>query len=338
MSAANQTVREGTLRIWERHGWFIVPSWVMSLAFHAALLFVLAYTLPERSLSGDKAGDDRDVGIFAKSSHDAMPNSQGETTTEIASEQVASAAKPQATETGVSLDDAPPVPLNLPDTNAGRIGPGPALPALTGVAAQDLLKPSRTAAAGPTGGVVGKGGTSFFGGKVTGTRFVYVVDSSGSMSNHNAIAVAKAELLASLEKLDATQQFQIIFYNEKPYPLTLPGAAPRLLFATETNRAIAHQFVRAMQADRGTVHLDALEMALSYQPEAIFFLTDATEPRLDAGELDKIRRLNNGRAQIHCVQFDVGESLNDDNFLRKLVRQNGGTFTYRDVTKFNRAP
>src|SRR6185369_12972344 len=133
-----------------------------------------------------------------------------------------------------------------------------------------------------------KGGTSFFGGKVTGTRFVYVVDSSGSMSNHNAIAVAKAELLASLEKLDATQQFQIIFYNEKPHPMTLPGSVPKLLFATETNRALAHQFIRAMQPDRGTNHKDALKMALQYQPEVIFFLTDATEPRLDASDLDEV--------------------------------------------------
>lgn len=337
MAAAEQTMREGVIPAWER-GWTAVPSWVLSLGFHAALLAILAYTLPQRSLSGDKAGDDREVGIYAKSSHDAVPHSQGETATDIVSEQVASAAKPQATEPNVSLDDTPPAPLNLPEANSGRIGPGPAMPALPGIAAQDLLKPSRTAAAGVAGGVVGKGGTSFFGGKVAGTRFVYVVDSSGSMSNHNAIAVAKAELFASLEKLDATQQFQIIFYNEKPHPLTLPGGTPKLLFATETNRAIAHQFVRAMQPDRGTNHLEALEMALSYQPEVIFFLTDATEPRLDASDLDKIRRRNNGRCQIHTVQFDVGESLNDDNFLKKLMRQNGGTFSYRDVTRFGKAP
>jgi len=83
--------------------------------------------------------------------------------------------------------------------------------------------------------------------------------------------------------------------------------------------------------------LPALKRALSYSPEHIFFLTDADQPQLTAADLAEIRRINRGRTKIHCVEFGKGPGMPGDNFLKQLARQNGGTYRYRDVTRFARS-
>ena len=156
------------------------------------------------------------------------------------------------------------------------------------------------------------------------------------MYDYNAIAVAKSELLASLAQLDENQQFQVIFYNERCFPMRLAAQKDQLFSGTEINKSLASQFVRNIDPDGGTVHLDALLMALSYSPDVIFFLTDAGEPMLYAGDLDKIKRRNNGRTAIFTVEFGKGGNLRTDNFLKKLARDNDGSHAYRDVQQFQK--
>ena len=91
-----------------------------------------------------------------------------------------------------------------------------------------------------------------------------------------------------------------------------------------------------VQPDGGTDHMPALKKALRYQPDHLFFLTDADQPILSARELNEIKTLNAGRTKIHCVEFGKGSELSGDNFLKKLARDNGGTYRYRDVTRFGR--
>ncbi|MBR9801380.1 hypothetical protein GYB59_06645, partial [bacterium] len=88
-----------------------------------------------------------------------------------------------------------------------------------------------------------------------------------------------------------------------------------------------------MDNSAGTSHFPALLKALSYSPEVILFLTVAAEPELSARQLAEIERKNNGRAAIHCIEFGLGPSINVDNFLNRLARQNGGTYRYRDMTQ-----
>jgi hypothetical protein len=182
----------------------------------------------------------------------------------------------------------------------------------------------------------GGGGTSFFGHQATGKRFVYLLDASGSMYDYNAIAVAKAELLSSLSQLDENQQFQVIFYNERCYAMKSPVGKDELFWGTEINRNLASQFIRNVEPDGGTRHLEALMLALNYSPDIIFFLTDAGEPILYAADLDKIKRRNNGRTTIFTVEFGKGANLKVDNFLKKLARENSGAHAYRDVQQFQR--
>ncbi len=61
-----------------------------------------------------------------------------------------------------------------------------------------------------------------------GSKFVYVFDRSDSMNwfDRRPLRAAKAELLASLEGLGETHQFQIIFYNHEPLIFN-PAGDPR---------------------------------------------------------------------------------------------------------------
>jgi hypothetical protein len=155
------------------------------------------------------------------------------------------------------------------------------------------------------------------------------------MAFNSAIRVARDELMSSLETLERTQQFQIIFYDTHPRPMLLAGEkGNELYWATTANRNAARRYIANVQPEQGTKHMPALEMALRMKPEVIFFLTDADLPVLEAADLDKIRRLNGDQSRIHCVRFGQGADLEPNNFMRQLAAQNGGRYRYRDVQSF----
>jgi hypothetical protein len=113
----------------------------------------------------------------------------------------------------------------------------------------------------------------------------------------------------------------------------LAGHVGRLVFGTGANKSRAESFINAIKADGATRHEEALLEALRLSPDVIFFLTDADQPELTSGQLDKIRRRNDGRASINTIEFGLGPQLEGENFLVKLARQNGGQHTYFDVSK-----
>jgi von Willebrand factor type A domain len=168
--------------------------------------------------------------------------------------------------------------------------------------------------------------TQVFGVTASGNRFVYVFDRSLSMQGA-PLAAAKRELVASISKLKEIQQFQIIFYNEKPRVMP----SPQLLFADENGRAQAESFISSITAAGGTDHLQALKLALRLQPDVIFFLTDADEPPLTENQLNDIRR-NNGAAAIHVIEFKSGADSGKRNFLRQLAEDNRGQYKHIDTS------
>jgi hypothetical protein len=345
MPSAEKVPRDGPI-------WLAIPSWIISLALHAGLLAVLAMSLHGPAIVGDPFSNDREIGIYYRPGHDSLPDvpgdGAGDGTGEPATSPVntGSAANPGE---NLKVDPTPPVALDLPARSVARIGPGPALPSESvSRDARQMIRSIGTARSSGGKGVGGGagesggsgqagGGTTFFGQRAAGSRFVYVLDASGSMHEHGALGVAKAELLASLAQLGSDQQFQIIFYSEKCYPMPGAGGKPQLFWGTDVNRTKASQFVRSIEPLEGTRHLDAILGALLYSPDVVYFLTDAGEPRLDSADLDKIKRRNNGRAQIHAIEFGKGAQLNvETNFVRRLARENGGGYVYRDIQKFHK--
>lgn len=178
------------------------------------------------------------------------------------------------------------------------------------------------------------GHTKVYGLPGEGFKFVYCFDHSASMggAGNNALKAAKAELLASLEHLEPTHQFQIIFYNARPTIFAISGQPGRLVFATDQNKGEARRFIEGIKPSGGTDHQAALEMALNLAPDVVFFLTDANEPAMTASQLARIARRNGG-AVINAIEFGQGASPGSENFLTRLARENAGGYTYVDLTK-----
>lgn len=320
-----------------------VPSWLASVICHGLLVFIFLLSLQhwDRGNSGAAETDFREVGIYVKDAADLTETADAEQTSEepapeenhLSEERPPSEAE-LAAAAAESLPDLPSDLVELPETElADVVGAGSPLKQPTSASAADALTglegaPSPTALL-----AAGHGETSFFDIKVEGRKFVYLVDRSGSMGDYRQLVVAKRELLASINSLDSTQQFHVLFYNNTYAQLTLNNRPPGLQWATDINKTLAGQYIRRVDPDGGTTHLPALMKALSYRPEHLYFLTDATEP-LSASALNDIRTYNKGRTQIHCVEFGKDSDLAIDNYLKKLARQNGGTYRYRNVRNF----
>jgi hypothetical protein len=179
----------------------------------------------------------------------------------------------------------------------------------------------------------GRGRTKVYGLNGEGFKFVYVFDRSGSMggSGNKALNSAKRELLRSLSELGDTHQFQIIFYNEAPSIMRL-GGATNLMFANEANKREAERFVASITADGATQHEPALLAALRMAPDVVFFLTDADQPELSPPQLERIKRVNGGRAVINTIEFGLGPKIRKFNFLDALAAENGGASAYVDMS------
>lgn len=301
-----------------------LPAWLLSTLLHATLLVVLGMTL-KLAPPGAASEPSREVGVVIK-----HRSPEGEYY-ESAPVEASSVAEARTTAPAELFSEGPPVDLSqaLPAA-AAPVGLGAAEAGqLTGAAGM-------TSGSGPATAITGgKGRTGVYGIEGEGYKFVYVFDRSGSMGSgpRSPLASAKAELLRSLESLEATHQFQIIFYNEDPLIMNITGQSGRLVFGDERNKQLARQWVGGVLADGGTEHLAALELALRLNPDVIFFLTDADQPELTPGQLLRIQRLNGGRTAINAIEFGLGPALRRENFLVTLARQNGGQYVYVDVSR-----
>ena len=176
-----------------------------------------------------------------------------------------------------------------------------------------------------------KAQVSLFGVKAEGSKFVYVLDRSGSTEG-KLLAAAKAQILASIEKIDDVHQFQLVVYNEHPKAFNPAGPNGHLAFGTDANRAEVKKFLGTIEADGGTDHAAALSMAIRLRPDVIFLLTDGDKPLLGARDLARIDRIGPG-ITIHTIQFGDGPHRNANSWMGKLAHQSGGEYTYVDTTK-----
>ena len=304
-----------------------IPAWMLSTALHTIVIVVLALVV--RFTPASPPGEpNRAVGVvLARSDAGEVEyfdeaQADSESSSSATRNSTATADTPLPTETVLPIDVGGVLPSAEDPIGAGTLGE--ILPDADGM----------TQGTNPGKQFGGAAQTSVYGLQGEGSRFLYVFDRSGSMSGYGGrpLRSAQAELIASLNDLDSTHQFQIIFYNEEPNVFRPDNRAPRLVFGDDQGKALAQRFVRGIVAAGGTRHMEPLVMALRMRPDVIFFLTDAEEPKLSADELAQIRRLNKG-SQIHAIEFGFGPTTGDDNFLRRLARQNGGQHAYVDISK-----
>jgi Ca-activated chloride channel family protein len=308
-AASSDQVDSGDVGVGRR---FVVPSWVFSLLAHAVLLGSMATLTWTVTRQADQK--EFTVGIMVRKDNGEVYESRDQTYEARQDQTAPSEFLPS--DTPESVTQALP---NLPEVDLATLGVSGSM--LSG--ASDLIAPPDAGNVGPATN------TQFFGAQVWGTKFVYVIDRSGSMGQRDRLELAKDEMRDSLARLPPEAQFQIIFYNAQPKMMDIPGAAKRLVSASDLYKRGASQFMDTIHPDGGTEHRPALEMAIKLQPDVIFFLTDADD--LKAAVVQVATELNNERARIHTIAFGIGPEVDGESQLRNLAEKNGGTHRYIDA-------
>lgn len=166
----------------------------------------------------------------------------------------------------------------------------------------------------------------YYGLPIYGQRVVFVLDTSGSMSGLR-LAAAQAELLQAIASLPADVGFNVLSFNQGVFPWRA-----QLAPASPANKAEAAAFVMAQHALGATWSYDALDAALSFDVESIFFLTDGepcggtiSNPVAIIGALTQQNHAR--RVTINCIGVDVGPAGGVfDAFLRTLSLSNYGDY------------
>ena len=244
------------------------------------------------------------------------------------------AAGPLANGLETAKQQAQPVrETNVPVLNSGNVTPldlDSRLPPATDLVASALgTKLGKGfALGGGFGSGFGSGtgngsGSGFFDLETAGTKFVYVLDGSGSMTEPHSEARTrldrvKLELVRSIGGLAGDMQFFVVFFNR----VAVPMPAAKLQMATGTNKQKYLEWVVKVQGGGGTDPRPALKQALELRPDVIFFLTDGV---FDDKVADEVTRLNTRGVSIHTFCFgDVsGEAL-----LQAIARRNQGMYKY----------
>jgi hypothetical protein len=167
-------------------------------------------------------------------------------------------------------------------------------------------------------------GPSYYGLPLSGAKIIFVIDTSGSM-NGPRIFAAKRELSRAVEELPADVEFNIVAFNVRTY-----AWQAKLLAATPDHKQNAQYFIAAQGLGGGTASYDALEAALQFDAEAIYFLTDGAPVGgkvVSPPEIVRtITRLNQFRRMtINSLGIGVNTPV-FDSFLSTLAQQNYGAY------------
>ena len=159
--------------------------------------------------------------------------------------------------------------------------------------------------------------TSFFGIRVRGQFFVFVVDQSGSMIDDDRLTRAKIELRRSILAIQPPQRFEVIFYNDQATPM--PGG-PMLRPADQRTKDQLTNWLHLIGPDGGTEPRSAVGQALALRPDAVFLLSDGEYPE---GTVEAIARVNPRKIPIHCVDLTGGQA---GDHLQRIARDSGGQY------------
>jgi hypothetical protein len=153
-------------------------------------------------------------------------------------------------------------------------------------------------------------------GKVkAGKTIIYILDSSSSMAEDDALSHAKRCLQASVMNLDETTKFQIIAYNSRAFSHTQEP-----ILCTDRNRQDALKWLEKLTPQGSSHHQSGFELACWRRPDAIFLLTDADD--LGPKELALLNKMIPEDIYLNVTIFGESEPRG---LLEKLTEPRGGT-------------
>jgi hypothetical protein len=186
-----------------------------------------------------------------------------------------------------------------------------------GVGAGDV---SQSAGVGEGG--AGSGSARFFGVEATGSRFIYIVDVSGSMAVGGKMEALQRELVTSVEGLLEAADFQIITFNDSASPIE---SRRSWIDADARGKRTARRAIAKFTSGGGTNPSPAFAIAFDMRPppEAIYFMTDG---EFHEGVASEIATLNaEYKVPVHCIAF---VSRGAEPLMRRIASQSGGTYTF----------
>ncbi|MEX0977390.1 MAG: VWA domain-containing protein [Pirellulales bacterium] len=166
----------------------------------------------------------------------------------------------------------------------------------------------------------------YYGMPLFAERVVFVLDTSSSMGGGRLVA-AKRELVKVIAGLPDHVHFGIVVFNSRVY-----GWQKKLVPANEKMKQAAISYVGGQNPNSSTASYDALETALAYDTEAIYFLSDGapTMGKIVAPVLiinavtaaNKVRRIS-----IYTIGIAPGfPGSPTDLFLKTLSEGNFGNY------------
>jgi hypothetical protein len=175
----------------------------------------------------------------------------------------------------------------------------------------------------PEGAVAGE--ATFFGARAYGNKFVFVIDASTSMEGYRWNR-AVGELLKSIGRLSDGAEFFIIAFHFEPVPIDISRSMSRTFLVKGKSSVVeCRRWLRQLTLAPQTMPARSLQMAMDFQPDAIFLLSDG---ELRDNSLALLRRENQKDGKpiipinsIHLFSNDGRETL------ETLAKENGGSFT-----------
>jgi hypothetical protein len=167
---------------------------------------------------------------------------------------------------------------------------------------------------------------SYYGIPLNSSRLIFMMDTSGSMAGPRIVA-AKRELVRAIEGLPENVEFNIVVFNSRT-----TAWQNKLVPANAENKQLASYFVAGQVLGNRTASYDALETALRFDAETIYFLTDGAPV---GGKItsppDIIRAITqmNQFRRMTINSFGIGVLPPPnvfDTFLATLAEQNYGIY------------
>ena len=172
---------------------------------------------------------------------------------------------------------------------------------------------------------------SFLGVEASGSKFVFVVDRSGSMGGARWMQ-ARQELINSIRGLSETQEFFIVLYNHKASTmLGMLGDELQLVQANAENLDKVEQWLYRQTPGGNTSPRNAMRIAMDLEPDSIYLLSDGEFRDGTVEDLQKRNRHKKGerrgmvKTAVHCISF---KSLSGAPTLQLIAQQNNGSYVF----------
>jgi Ca-activated chloride channel family protein len=167
---------------------------------------------------------------------------------------------------------------------------------------------------------------TYYGLPLFAEKLVFVLDTSGSMSGQRIVS-AKRELVRAIEGLPNHTEFAVVVFNG-----TVDVWQRQLAKATPASKKAAIHYVNAQDPHSNTASYDALEAAMSFDTEAIYFLSDgAPHGGKISAPVDIVAAIStaNHTRKISMYTIGIGAGFPGsplDVFLKTLAEKNYGVY------------